>query len=180
MGGRQDFNRYVEKKILTRLGIFAMHNKEKNEESDMMFKGEFIFAGNEKDRRSAAAFLVLLLDCIEKWSRLMPLTEEAGKGPSQFIKTYKSLQEKSILFPSQCRQGNPLHEFGLNEEAGVPPKSRAKTEYKSKGPKMDTQKMAADLKDRMMKAKAAAKRSELFLAKFQKQNFEAFEVIEVD
>ena len=68
----------------------------------------------------------------------MPLTEEVGKGPSQFVKTYKSLQEKSVLFPSQCLQGNPLLEFGLYEEAGAPPKSRAKTEYKGKGTKMDT------------------------------------------
>ena len=103
IGGRQDFNRYVEKKILERLGIFAMHNKEKTEEIDLMFKGEFMFTASEKDRRSAAAFFVLLLDCMEKWSKLMPLSEEAGKGPSQFAKTYQSLLQKGVFFPSQCR-----------------------------------------------------------------------------
>jgi hypothetical protein len=90
VAGRQEFNRYVEKKILTRLGIFALHNKEKNEESDIMFKGEQIFGPGEKDRRSAAAFLVLLLDCTERWAKLIPLAED-GKGPSQFVKTYQTL-----------------------------------------------------------------------------------------
>lgn len=148
-----------------------------------MFKGEFIFSGSEKDRRSAAAFQVLLLDCLEKWSRLMPLGED-GKGPSTFVKTYKQLQEKNILFPSQCRQSNPLLEFGLSDEAGTAPtKVRAKTEYKPRG-KVDSQKVASDLKDRMMKAKSVAKRSETFLAKMQKSNFDlekgGFECLEMD
>ena len=91
MKENHDFNRYTEKKILTRLGIFALHNKEKVEESDLQFKGEFIFAGNEKDRRSAAAFLVLLLDCIERWARVEPLAED-GKSQSQYVKTYINIQ----------------------------------------------------------------------------------------
>ena len=44
-----------------------------------MFKGELIFSGSEKDRRSAAAFMVLLLDCMERWAKMMPL-EQSGKG----------------------------------------------------------------------------------------------------
>lgn len=90
------------------------------------------------------------------------------------------------MFPSQCRQGNPLLEFGLNEEAGMAPpaKARAKTEYKPRGGKIDSQKVAADLKDRMMKAKSVAKRSETFLAKMQKSNFDlekgGFECLEMD
>lgn len=53
----------------------------------MVFKGELIFAGGEKDRRSAAAFLVLLLDCIERWAKMVPLQAE-GKEKSEFMKTY--------------------------------------------------------------------------------------------
>lgn len=68
----KEFNRYVEKKILERLGIFAAHNKEKIDEADLLYKGEFIFAGNERDRKSAAAFMVLLLDCIERWAKIEP------------------------------------------------------------------------------------------------------------
>jgi len=44
-----------------------------------VFKGELIFSGSEKDRRSAAAFMVLLLDCMERWAKMMPL-EQTGKG----------------------------------------------------------------------------------------------------
>jgi hypothetical protein len=75
----KEFNRYVEKKILTRLGIFAQHNKEKTEDSDLIYKGELIFSGSEKDRRSAAAFQVLLLDCLDRWAKMMPL-ELNGKS----------------------------------------------------------------------------------------------------
>jgi hypothetical protein len=82
-----DFNRYVEKKIMERLTIFAQHNKEKTEESDMVFKGELIFVGSEKDRKSAAAFLVLLLDCLERWAKMVPYQAE-GKEKSEFVKTY--------------------------------------------------------------------------------------------
>ncbi len=53
----------------------------------MVFKGELIFSGSEKDRRSAAAFLVLLLDCIERWATSMPLSPD-GKEKSEFMKTY--------------------------------------------------------------------------------------------
>ena len=134
MKDNKDFNRYVEKKILTRLGIFAQHNKEKVDESDLAFKGEFIFAGNEKDRRSAAAFLVLFLDCMERWARMEPLQAD-GKGASEFAKTYQQLQSKKVFFPSQCRMSNPLAELGLHEEAQAvaeakPSSSRSKTEYK--------------------------------------------------
>ena len=85
-----DFNRYVEKKIMERLGIFAQHNKEKGEETDLVFKGELIFLGSEKDRKSAAAFLVLLLHCIESWAKLMP-NETSGKDKSEFMKTFQML-----------------------------------------------------------------------------------------
>ena len=60
-----EFNKYVDKKFLKRLLVFAQFNKDKNLEVDITYKGEFIFSANEKDRRSAAGFLVLLLDCVE-------------------------------------------------------------------------------------------------------------------
>lgn len=81
-----------------------------------MFKGEFIFATTEKDRRSAAAFQVLLLDCMERWAKVMPFSED-GKTPSLFMKNYMSLQGKRIFFPSQCRKSNPFTELGMPEEA---------------------------------------------------------------
>jgi hypothetical protein len=59
-----EFNRYVEKKILKRLAIFAEHNKDKNSDSDLLTKGENIFGSDEKDKKSAANFLILLLHYI--------------------------------------------------------------------------------------------------------------------
>ena len=101
---------------MDRLCIFAQHNKEKTEESDLVYKGELIFSGSEKDRRSAAAFLVLLLDCLEKWAKMLPL-DNSKKGQSEFAKTYTKLISNKIIFPSQCRNVNPFSELGLIEEA---------------------------------------------------------------
>ena len=72
----------------------------------MAFKGEYIFSGVEKDRKSAITFLVMLLDCIEKWALANPIAED-GKTPSIFAKTLAMLQQKNIMFPSQCSV-NPL------------------------------------------------------------------------
>jgi len=80
-----------------------------------VFKGELIFSGSEKDRRSAAAFMVLLLDCMERWAKMMPL-EQTGKGQSEFAKNYTTLLQKKIVFPSQCRAVNPFNDLGLIEE----------------------------------------------------------------
>ncbi len=112
----KEFNRYIEKKIMARLAIFSQHNKEKTDESDLPFKGEFIFAGTEKDRRSAAGFMVLLLDCMERWAKIEPYTTD-GKGPSEFMKTYQLLVSKRVFFPSQCRVSNPMQDFGLVEDS---------------------------------------------------------------
>lgn len=71
-----EFNKWVEKKILKRLAIYAEHNKEKNSGGDMMTKGELIFTSDEKDKKSAASFLIVLLDCIEKWAFAYPFTED--------------------------------------------------------------------------------------------------------
>ena len=66
----KEFNRYVDKKILKRLVILAQFNKERNSDSEITYKGEYIFSDKERDRRSGAAFLVLLLECIEQWSKV--------------------------------------------------------------------------------------------------------------
>lgn len=89
-GENKEFVRYVEKKILARLAIFAQHNKEKIEEQDLAFKGEFIFSEKEKDRRSAASFMILLLDSIERWARIEPYSADS-RNPSEFTKTFQTL-----------------------------------------------------------------------------------------
>ena len=85
-------------------------------ESDQPFKGEFIFGPTERDRKSAAAFLVLLLDSLERWAAVESLAED-NKSPSQYVKQLVMLQQKKIFFPSQSRMSNPLADFSLVEEA---------------------------------------------------------------
>jgi hypothetical protein len=90
MKKNKEFNKYVDKKIIERLGILAQYNKEKVTEHELPYKGEFIFSGLEKDRKSAAMFLIMLLDCLQKWALAMPIAED-GKTSSRFVKTYQML-----------------------------------------------------------------------------------------
>lgn len=108
-----EFNKYVDKKIMARLVILALHNKDKNSEVELTYKGEYIFSEKEIDRTSAAAFQVMLLDCLEQWSKVMPLSDDK-KTPSNFVKQYVALQQKKILFPSACK-GNVFRTLGLTE-----------------------------------------------------------------
>ena len=71
-----EFNKWVEKKILKRLAIFAEYNKDRTQGSDLLSKGETIFGSDEKDKKNAAAFLIVLLDCLEKWAFAFPFTED--------------------------------------------------------------------------------------------------------
>jgi hypothetical protein len=71
-----EFNKWVEKKILKRLAIFAEHNKERTSSGELLSKGEDIFSSSERDKTHAAEFLVVLLDCIEKWAFAFPFTED--------------------------------------------------------------------------------------------------------
>ena len=68
----KEFAKYVEKKIMARLQIFAEFNKDKNTLQELHTKGELIFSSSEPDKASAAAFLILLLDCLEKWALVFP------------------------------------------------------------------------------------------------------------
>ena len=62
-------NTYVEQKILDRLVKYALVNNDPNEKSaqELLSRGKNIFAG-EKDEQSSANFLIILLDCLEKWA----------------------------------------------------------------------------------------------------------------
>ncbi len=69
MRKNKEFAKYVEKKILKRLVIYGEFNKDKTSAQELIYKGEFIFSNTEADRKSAATFLILLLDCLEKWGQ---------------------------------------------------------------------------------------------------------------
>ena len=106
-----EFNRYVEKKILKRLLIFAEHNKDRNSPNDLLSKGETIFSHDEKDKTNACVFLIVLLDSIEKWANICPLADN-NRSPSDFAKGYQKLKSYKILFPSQVN--NPKIKSVLN------------------------------------------------------------------
>jgi hypothetical protein len=62
---------YVQKKILKRLKILAMYcpkGQKLDDPTNLLARGELIFMADEEDKKSAAAFLIILLDCIEKWA----------------------------------------------------------------------------------------------------------------
>lgn len=61
------------------------------------------------------------------------------------------------------------------DHGAVPQQQRSKTAYQAAAgkPKLDAKKIAEDLKQRMIKAKEASKKSEQFLAKMESTGFQA-------
>lgn len=48
--------------------MFCPKGLKVDECDNLLVRGETIFLTDEPDKRSAAAFLIVLLDCIEKWA----------------------------------------------------------------------------------------------------------------
>jgi len=81
---------YVQKKILQRLTIFAKYCPKDSKVDDcnnLMTRGETIFMQDEKDRKSAASFLIVLLECLEKWAERYKKDSKTG-DPTQFWKSF--------------------------------------------------------------------------------------------
>ena len=57
----------------------------------------------EPDKKSAAHFLIVLLDCIEKWSLKFPVNTQTG-DKSLFYKTYQELVKENVSFPSKAKK----------------------------------------------------------------------------
>jgi len=81
----QEFNRYVENNLMQRFSLLARFNGRaqnkdneldhssnsmKHTASELMVRGENIFGVQEKDTKTSATFLIILLNCIEKWSQI--------------------------------------------------------------------------------------------------------------
>lgn len=67
---------YAQKKILKRLAILAQYCPKGHKLDDavgLLTRGEHLFLADETDKKSAAHFLIVLLDCIEKWSIKYPI-----------------------------------------------------------------------------------------------------------
>ena len=101
-----DFIRYVQKKIMERLAILAHYCPKDMDPADTLNlknRGAHIFAPNEQDEASACRFLILLLDCIEKWAKQFPSDERTGENTA-FHKVYEELKQEKYCFPSQAKK----------------------------------------------------------------------------
>ena len=120
MKKNQEFNRYVEANLLESLaklaqyGINQKSGRIQNSAQELLSRGKGIFGPSETDQTSSAKFLVILLDCIEKWSYLADSGENDQNGMT-FENVYKQLC-KQIQFPSSFRnksaeqpQGTPAN-----------------------------------------------------------------------
>ena len=74
-----------------------------NKPNDLVSKGAFIFSTEESDITSAANFLVLLLDSIEKWATTFPYYDDT-RQMTQFKKGYMGLIHRNVKFPSQFKK----------------------------------------------------------------------------
>lgn len=70
MKKNMELNHYIEQKIMSRLTILAEFNNNPEEKSAQLLlsRGKNIFGPDEKDHQNSANFLIILLDCIEKWA----------------------------------------------------------------------------------------------------------------
>ena len=107
-------NVYVEQKIMDRLSVFAEFNNDPHENSAqaLLTRGKNIFGPEEKDTQSSANFLIILLDCIEKWAltfledaedindAVSTSTKNRASAGDKFYKAYQKLIDKGVKFPS--------------------------------------------------------------------------------
>ena len=88
---------------MDRLVILAQYCPREFNPSDvgnLKQRGAHIFGSEERDTQQSAKFLILLLDCIEKWAQHFPTDESTGH-PTLYAKTYEDLKAKKVAFPSQ-------------------------------------------------------------------------------
>jgi predicted house-cleaning noncanonical NTP pyrophosphatase (MazG superfamily) len=109
-----ELNDYVEAKIMSRLTILAEFNNNPEEKSAQLLlsRGKNIFGPDEPDHQNSANFLIILLDCIEKWALTFAFEEgevddavskstrsKAQQG-DKFYRCYTKLLDKGVKFPS--------------------------------------------------------------------------------
>ena len=90
---------------MDRLTIFAKYcpkNKNSNDFSNLVTRGAHIFSVEEKDTKNASAFLIVLLDCIERWSKAHRKDPKTN-AESVFYKKYNELRVEGISFPSEAK-----------------------------------------------------------------------------
>ena len=91
---------------MERLVILAAHcppGEKKGDFSNLHNRGRHIFGRDEKDTNSASAFLIVLLDCIERWANLYK-KDPKTKRASKFSMCYQELVNDGICFPSEAKK----------------------------------------------------------------------------
>ncbi len=71
--------------------------------SNLITRGETIFMKDESDKKSAAAFLIVLLDCIEKWAEKYKRDPQNG-DQTIFWRSYQELVKEKVSFPSAAKK----------------------------------------------------------------------------
>ena len=110
MKKNSELNKYCENKILDRLSKLGEFNTNKDEKSaqSLLTRGNTIFGPEETDTSMSANFLIILLDCIEKWALTFQFqdVENSAKntGENKFYKVYQNLIDKGVKFPSTFKQ----------------------------------------------------------------------------
>jgi hypothetical protein len=102
----QPFLQYVQKKVLKRLTILAFYcpkGQKYDDAQGLMTRGELIFIQDEPDTTSASHFLIVLLDCIEKWAYKHKYNQSTGQE-SEFVRSYRELSQAKVVFPSKAKK----------------------------------------------------------------------------
>jgi hypothetical protein len=90
---------------MDRLTIFAKYcpkNKNPADFANLITRGSYIFSNDEKDTKNASAFLIVLLDCIERWAKAYRKDIKTNQD-SIFYKKYTELKMSGICFPSEAK-----------------------------------------------------------------------------
>jgi hypothetical protein len=96
-----DFLIYAQKKVMARLTIFACFcpkGKSPADLTNLRTRGENIFLSDESDKKSASSFLIVLLDCLERWAKKYAKDHRTGET-TIFYKSHQELLSKKISFP---------------------------------------------------------------------------------
>ena len=103
--------------MMNRLASLALFNNDKEEKSAqaLLQRGQHIFGPDEKDTQYSANFLIILLDCIEKWALHFQFEDENSQGDNEFYKVYQKLIDEGVKFPSTFKGGSR----GVSDTASV-------------------------------------------------------------
>ena len=117
---------------MDRLSILAEFNNSKDEKSAqaLLTRGNNIFGPEELDTQMSANFLIILLDCIEKWALTFQFEDSNNSNQeNKYYKAYQSLIDKGVKFPSTFKQTKKEQKIGTG--ASIPSLSLNSSQFAS-------------------------------------------------